>query len=1112
MGEVTILGGRAHRLLPHIIPLIGKWYHQGEVCLLLVPEQYTLQAEVELIRRLELPGFFNIQVLSPSRLTQRIFDAAGSDGRTPLDSRGKRMALSRAIDAVKKELTYYRRAAHQQGLTEKMASLIADFKRGRLNAEGLLETAAQLPNQALSQKLSDIARCWQEYEKQLEGRFVDGEDVQEEAAKRLPQSGLFAGAHVFIYGFDVLSPQFCRMLCAGAGICRDMTAALTMDRPYARDGSLFVPVRQSAQRFVKMLKAENIPVKWEYLPFEPLKSAKEIAHLEENLYAYPARPYQGPVEAISLRAAPNPYAEAHEAAAEMIRLHEDGIAWGEMAVAAGSLPAYASILSAVLTSYRIPFYLEEKAPASSHGLIRFVLHAIRAASKGYSRADVLACLKSGYAPIDPIDCFRLENYALAYGIYGERWRKPFTRGDQAEAAQLEPMRHALIAPLTELQAGLREAKTAADSLRAVFQLLERVDAYETLRKEEERLLELAMPAQAAQARQVWQFLLGTLDQMNDLLAGAGVPATQMAAWLEAGFSAGELSALPPTPDTVVCGEIGHVMPGEIKVLFAMGLGDGMMQSDSGSLLRDEERALLEEKAETYLGLSGEGRDALSRTDLWRTLALPTQRLYLSHAQATQNGQSQRPAGFLSMLRGRLFPQLHEAGGVTGLTGAPEPLAPGPALDALALRLSSLWDGASLENALPPEWLDAWACLYAGKETRGRVEAITQALTGRLHAAPLRPATARKLFGHETMSVSRLEEYAQCPYKHFVHYGLKPVPRREWRLDAAQVGTFFHDAMRAFTEKAASHSAWPQVTREDCDGLMDEVLAPVTKEWEQGPLGENAQTKALGRRYLRIIRRAAWTFTQHAMDSGFSPKLSEVAFGYPGGLLPPIALTMPDGAQVLLRGVIDRVDLYEGEEGVYLRVVDYKSGVRELDPVQMWHGLQLQLLLYLLAALNVAPGAEPAGAFYFHIDDPLANVETDAKELAEKEIAKLLRLSGVVLSDVQVVRAMDPNGLSMPKVLKQDGTPAATAPALDLSQMRALLYHAQTAAQKLAAAMREGGIGIAPARGKDFDSCQYCEYAGVCRWDARLPGARPRFLKPLSLAELKQRLGALAGGE
>jgi ATP-dependent helicase/nuclease subunit B len=324
------------------------------------------------------------------------------------------------------------------------------------------------------------------------------------------------------------------------------------------------------------------------------------------------------------------------------------------------------------------------------------------------------------------------------------------------------------------------------------------------------------------------------------------------------------------------------------------------------------------------------------------------------------------------------------------------------------------------------------------------------------------------------------------------------------LTNADVGTIFHGALKDFMEKTAQHETWPDIDRTECDGLMNDVLSTVEKAWAEGPLGENAQTRALGKKYLRIIRRAAWMFTQHMKSSSFRPKMAEVGFGTPDSPLPPIRLIMADGTEVLLRGVIDRVDMYEGEESVYLRVVDYKSGRKELDPTQIYWGLQLQLLMYLMAALSAKPGTEPAGAFYFHIDDPLVELDEGLKERAEREIAQLLRLRGIVLSDVAVVNAMDRDFTSMKQVFNKDGSLTAHASAASLEEMRNLLDYAKRTAEKLASSMRKGDIAISPAKTNTFSACKFCEYAGVCRWDARLPGAKQRFLNPLSLEELKAR--------
>ncbi|MBR4081392.1 MAG: PD-(D/E)XK nuclease family protein, partial [Clostridia bacterium] len=288
--------------------------------------------------------------------------------------------------------------------------------------------------------------------------------------------------------------------------------------------------------------------------------------------------------------------------------------------------------------------------------------------------------------------------------------------------------------------------------------------------------------------------------------------------------------------------------------------------------------------------------------------------------------------------------------------------------------------------------------------------------------------------------------------------------------------------------------------------MDQVLAPLTDAWAEGPLREDPMGMQLGRSYVKAIRRAAKMFTEHAKNSRFTTLGAEVAFGREGGL-PPVILTLKDGKQVALRGVIDRIDRYEGDGGLYLRVVDYKSSRQQLEPVRMWYGLQLQLLTYLQAAVQGVSGAKPAGAFYFTVRDPMVDSADDVKAAAEKAIADELRLKGVVLAEAEVVDAMDADvpEFSLEKVFNQNGSIAKHANAVNLTEMHALLDHARSTAAQLADRLRAGEIGLSPAQCGTWNACQWCDYAAVCRRDPRLPGGEFRELSAMDREEFARRL-------
>lgn len=1096
-----IIGGRAGRVWPQVLAAVREAYQAGNRCIVLVPEQFTLQAERDLVEALQVPGFFDIQVFSPSRLTRKVFELAGQDGRTLVDEKGRRMALSLCLSRLKEDLHYYASAAEKRGFAQKVSALIGDLKRGGMTCEDYADYVASLPEDVSRLKQHDVLTIWQAYEAHMAGRFADGEDVQRAMLQKLPQTGIFKDACIYLFGFDLLPHSLVEVLCLAAAEGSSLMVTFTMDRADARDGEIFGPVRKSAMRLKQALEEKNLPVRWQYLAAEPLQAAPAIRHLEANLYAYPAQRMDGIPEGIRVHSAPTPYDEAVYVAAQLRRLHEAGIPWGEMYVALAAEGSYASLLPMVMESFHIPFYLNAKAPGAAHPLIRFLMGALRAAAKGWPQREMIALAKSPFGPLEAEEGFQLENYALENGIQWVKWQKPFTRGEAAEA--MEPLRQRLMEPLLKMKKALAESKSAGESLTAVFELLEDLQCYDRLLSREEELLSRGMELEAAQNRQVWRQLLAVLDQMHELMDGRRIPVSLLPQWLEAGLDEMELSALPPAPDTVQAGPVGHLMMGNMQAVFIMGLQDGALSASQQSLITDAERAHAQETTGRMLGSTGEELSQLARSDLYRTCAMPSARLYLTYAQASTDGQTLRPNALIHQLRSRVFPDLAVSGGAAWSSWDEGIWAPRAAIE----RVGPMMLKAG-EAPLDEPWQETVKWLWQQPNYREKVTQVLNTLQIREENEPIDPRTAWQLFGQDRTSISRLETYAQCPFKHYVNYGLSPQPRREYAFLPDEKGTFFHQALMAYVRRAAQEPKWPEITREVSDALMDEVLPPMTSAWEEGPLGDNRAARNLGEQCIRIVKRAAWMVVTHAKVSQFRTLGTEIVFGMEGGL-PPVILELPDGRKAALRGVIDRVDYFENDEGTYLRVVDYKSSVHHLEPEKMWNGLQLQLILYLKAALAVQDQAKPSGAFYFTVKDPLVETAQDIKEAAEKEIARELKLRGVVLKDVKIVHAMDGDtGLSLGTVLKKNGEPYKGAAVFSLEQMQKLMAHAQKTAQDLWQQVNEGQIQAAPAALGNWQACDQCDYRGICRFDPRLPGCLPRKIPPMDLEQMQNKLDAI----
>ena len=1045
---MRLLTGRPHRLLGPVIDEIGALSGRGERCMLLVPSQYTLQAELEVMNRLDVPGSFLIDVLSPTRLQSRVFERAGQPDRVILDERGKGMVLTEVIEAEKENLTVYRAAAESgaSGFVQKLSALIADFKRSGMTAQDLGERLPQMEEDSPARsKLADTARLFAAYEARMAGQLADGEDVAQLMRDKLAGSGVLSRTHVFVYGFDMITGTFARDLLAMAACAADLTLAVETDENAAPDGRLFAPVNFSFSRLCSLAQEAGVQVDRVCVESE-LDAPEDIRMLERSLYALGSAAYPQEPAHISLFAASSPRAEVHRAASQMRRMAMEGADLSGMAVVYPKGSVYAPLLSGILPMYGIPVYVAGRRPANAHPLCRFVLSALRVASEGFITSTVAECVRSGFLPVGEEEADALIAYAEGMDVRGDAWKHPFVYAKEGRAGELDALnasREAVVRPLTALGKALARARTADDTVSAVIALLEDVQAFDRLSDMRDTLTQAGLDVQAQDCAQVWNALMETLDQLHTLLGARAVPAKTVLSLLSGGLSALELSALPPADGAVICGEIGNVRTARVSTLFALGMNDGVRE-----------------------------------------------RLVISYALADETGRALREGEAVQTLRQR-FPKLAVRGGLPQEEMEAMICAPDAAMEALSVRLSRAADG---RDTLDAPYAGAYAALSRDSRYRDALDAVTRGLC----EDPARRLTgqkARTLYGRPTMSVSRLETLARCPYQHFVRYGLVPEREVQPGVDRAELGTLYHEAAEQFTRALTALPEFPQVDEATCDALMEQAVSPLIDAWRQSPLGESARGGAIAGRIRRTARRAGRSILSQYAQSRFQPMSFELVFGQNG--VAPLTLELADGSRVYLQGRIDRVDVLE-EGGTRIRVIDYKSGAKRFDPTMAYWGIQLQLLLYLASALEQIPGASPAGFFYCRIADPTVKSESRIRGEVEQQLAKKLALAGISLSDVAILQAQDDRHAGM---ITRDGKPSGryAASMVDEQGMNALVAFARGKAAQLAQTAYDGGIDDVPATLGTFNACTNCDYAAVCGFDPARK-ARKR-LKKKTLADL-----------
>ena len=1082
MSTVRIIGDRSGRVWPLVLRAAEASLKAGRRMILYVPEQMTLQAERDLVTGLNLPGLLSIRVISPRKLRQQVREQAGTGARRFLNELGRAMAVHRVMTEKEGELRFYRSMTKLPGAVKRVGSALEELRESEITPEELEDYASRAGTGAEQAKLRDLRCIWDGYRELISEQFDDEKTAWTDTVTRLQQAGLWDGEDLAVYGFDTVRPDLRELLACLCGRVNSSAVFLTMDAENAPDGRIFVQQRESVRRLGEAL-AEAGHTLEEILPRgEREACAEPLRWLDRFLFAQNPEPWKGSTgDALTLYAGSTPWEEAEHLAATLRKWHGEGIPWGGMAVA---LPAGAEtegLLRAVLQINGIPCVRQQKDRAADHPVCRLLLAALSCVSDGYRTEQVVTIARSGFSLLTETEGLLLEDYARAHGIEDRRWTRPFTAG--GNAAEAEKLRLRLLTPVEDLRKALRDARSAAASVEAVVAFLDAEQVWTRLREEEELLLRHEMYREAVINRQIWKLLTDLLEQLWTLLGRRRALMGDLKHMLESALSQAELASLPEQESGVVIGTVGHLLAGNVEALALPSAQDGMLTAPESGWLSDPERRNLEEATGKTIGVSRERGCLIRKYDFYRTLTLPRRKLMISWSLRAENGGALQPDGLTAQLKA-LFPDLREQGGMLEDDRQETPATPRAALDGIGLKLGAVKSGTARD--LSGDWKDALVRLLRSERHGQTAKRMLTELLPEKETQRLAQETARRLFLTDRLSVSRLERFASCPYRHFIDYGLRPVRQEDFTFESADAGTFFHAALDLYMKQAGQDERWPDLSPEQVDGYMDAICAELTEEWEDSPLRQDAVGEWTGAGYLRRVHRAARVLTRFAANSDFRTIATEQVFGGDGGL-PPIVMTLKDGSRVFIRGQIDRIDTWENGEGVWLRIVDNKSREKKPDPVKMNAGEQLQLMIYLKAASDSMPGARLAGAMFFPVQDREVDTDTDDPDRIEADRLAAARMKGLVTAREDVLRAMDRDiaPFSMDKVFNQNGSVSKNASwAVEEETLRGLMDAAVDKAGEICGRMRDGEIEPSPGEDSAGSVCRYCEYRAICRAGAK----------------------------
>ncbi|MFR2606046.1 MAG: helicase-exonuclease AddAB subunit AddB [Waltera sp.] len=1125
--------GKSHRIYEEIMQRAAE--EPGRNFLIIVPDQFTMQTQKDLVMRSDRDGILNIDVLSFGRLSHRILEEVGTKEMPVLDDTGKSLVLQKVAADLKEQLPAMGSLLHKQGYIHEVKSAISEFMQYGISTQDMdkLITSAQKRG-ALAMKLKDLKTLYRGFQDYIRDHFITTEETLDVLRRSLSKSKILKGSVVVFDGFTGFTPIQNRLIQELMRVCAETIVTVTIgvgEDPYKMDGEqkLFhlskktVADLEKSAAEAEVERGEDLFVKG-----GPNRFAKAPAlhYLEQNLFRYQYEPYAGEQQEIHMFEALSPREEVHQTALYIRHLiREQGMTYRDIAVVIGDLEGYASYVETEFGQLEIPCFLDRTRGIVLNPMIEYIKSALQLYIKDFSYDTVFHFLRSGMADISREEIDESENYVIRTGARGYRtYSRLFTRrteelqgnaegSEQAEEKTMERLnriRQQFMDAVEILHMGSQEK--AGDYVSHLYDFLEQNQVQQKLLNYQQQFEKEGDLSRAREYAQIYRLVMDLLDQVYELLGEEEISRQEFADILEAGFGEITVGTIPQNVDRIVVGDMERTRLKQVKVLFFLGVNDGNIPKNAskGGIISDMDREFLIESG-TEMAPSPRQQMYIQRLYLYLNMTKPSEQLYLSYAKVNSEGKGIRPSYLIDTVR-KLFPAMsveypQNRSRLEQIEGRQE----GARYLAEELR-------EYVEGTLPEEERQDFYLMYRAYEAdaAGR-DLLTRAAFRRYRESGLSRIVARALYGQQLEnSVSRLETYAACACRHFLQYGLSLQEREEFGFEASDMGTVYHAVLENFAGKLAeSNLTWWDFTEDFAAKAVKESVEAYAATYGETVLYSSARNEYAITRMSRILTRTVLTLQKHLKQGSFRPDDYELSFRFAEDL-DSIHVDLSEDEKMHLQGRIDRIDVSEDAEHVYVKVIDYKSGNRKFDLAALYYGLQLQLVVYMNAAMEMEsrkhPDKEivPAALLYYHIDDPTIEtpVELTDEQINEQILAKL-RMNGVVNSDPGVVerldRYMQDKSVVIPVEKKKDGSFSARSGVLSREEMQLISSYVDAKIRSIGREILDGKIAANPYEKGNEEACTYCAYKKVCGFDGSIPGYEKRQLEDLDKQALMQRM-------
>ncbi|MCP1102620.1 ATP-dependent helicase/nuclease subunit B [Aequitasia blattaphilus] len=1072
--------------------------------IILVPEQFTLTTQREIVTRHPKKGIMNIDVLSFARLAYRVFEEQAYNELILLDDEGKNLILQKIAKHCEKDLTILKGNMQKPGYIQEVKSVLSEFMQYDIGEEQLDEMLEEVGEKSrLYYKLKDIASLYKEFKGFIDNRYLAKEELLDKLCPLVKESNILKNATLVLDSFTGFTPVQMRLLTELLCHCKNVVITVTIRKnvdPYTNPHPyhMFALSKQMVTSLVQIARERKVEIKepvrlFEDLPYRFAQSGSlELAFLNKNIFGKSYEGFQNEVKNIRILRTKSPKEEAIMAAKEIRRLiRNEEMRYRDIGIIVGDIEVYQDGLRNAFQDYEIPLFIDEKKSVLYNPVIDYIRSFLMLFTEKFSYDSVFRYLKSSVSGYDFLLVAELENICLARGTKGQKkWEEL-----QLEKEELTELKNNFLKKVLKYAPRFRNAqKTVEDIAGILYEFLVEEEIEAKLREKEAYFEEKKEFERSKEYGQVYRILLELLDKMVALLGEEKIALKDFVELLDAGLLEAKVGAVFPGMDQVIVGDLTRTRLDHIKVLFFIGANDIYIPGNLNThgLLTESDREKFREK-KYALSPGGKEKAYTQKFYLYSNLTKPSERLFISYSTMGIDGSAQRPSYLIGEVK-RLFGDIEERiDDEVPLWKDENTTGSG-----FSKVIHSLWKRNEYVSDETKE-LIKW--YRERKEYEERLLNIFQARFGSRKIQNLSEEIAKAMY-HEDFreSISRMENYANCAYSHFLNYGLHLKEREEFTFNAMDLGNVCHGALEKYSKSLKEKRIrWGDLEEEEKEALVNESVEREVEEFKNDIFDDTKGNAFLITRIKELLKKTVWALTKQLEAGDFIPTYFEEKFEH---------------------GIIDRIDFSETEDKVYVKVLDYKTGHKEFDITEVYYGLQLQLLFYLKAALSKAerdyPGKEaiPAGAMYYQIKNPLIEKTKDETALM-RLLLKALKPDGVINIEEECL----PHFLTqkeggeeiLPIQFNKDGSLSKRSyqKGVEKEDLKVMMDYSETLIAKEKGEILEGRIAPEPIKLGKKTGCDFCPYGFICGFDGSKKEYEYREATPVDMEEGLRRM---KGGE